>query len=131
MLAVKLILVHNHPSGNLTPSDADKDITEEMIQAARLLHKEVLDHIIISTDDFYSFAESGLFAELEKSERFVPPYLLKEKARKEGEKNKAINIAKNMLSGGMNIDNVIELTGLSKTEVKDLLKAIKSEVDKG
>ncbi len=101
-----------------------------MIQAARLLHKEILDHIIISTDDFYSFAESGLFEELEKSKKYVLPYLLEEKARREGLKDGKEEIAKKMLSGGMEIDNVIELTGLSKTEVEDLLKAINSKTDK-
>ncbi len=65
--AVQLILVHNHPGGTLKPSEADKDITDQLIQAGRILKVTVLDHLIITETDYYSFAESGLLVELEAS----------------------------------------------------------------
>ncbi|MCC6762126.1 MAG: DNA repair protein RadC [Chitinophagaceae bacterium] len=57
--ASHLILSHNHPSGNLRPSDADRKLTEKIKQAARLIDMEVIDHIIVSDQGYYSFADSG------------------------------------------------------------------------
>nr|WP_320118045.1 DNA repair protein RadC [uncultured Marinifilum sp.] len=58
--AVNLILCHNHPSGNLSPSSADKDITTKAIQAAKLMNIDILDHLIIGDNQYYSFADDGL-----------------------------------------------------------------------
>ncbi len=55
--ATSIVLGHNHPSGNLTPSTADKAITEKFFEAGRLLDIQVLDHIIISRHSYYSLAE--------------------------------------------------------------------------
>ncbi len=46
--ASRVILVHNHPSGSLTPSDADKDITDRLIQVGRILNIDLIDHLIIT-----------------------------------------------------------------------------------
>jgi DNA repair protein RadC len=59
-LATGLILAHNHPSGNLKPSEADKQITSKIRQAAKLLDIELLDHIILSSDGYYSFTDEGI-----------------------------------------------------------------------
>jgi DNA repair protein RadC len=59
-LASGLILAHNHPSGNLKPSEADKQITNKIRQAAKLLDIELLDHIIISSEGYYSFADDAI-----------------------------------------------------------------------
>lgn len=55
-----IILSHNHPSGNLQPSELDKEITERIKKISKILDIIVLDHLIISKDTFYSFAENGL-----------------------------------------------------------------------
>jgi DNA repair protein RadC len=55
-----LILSHNHPSGNLKPSSADITLTKKIKDAGKLLDIEVLDHLILSTEGFYSFAEEGM-----------------------------------------------------------------------
>ncbi len=57
--AVNLVLSHNHPSGNIRPSRSDELITQRIKQAAALLDIRVLDHIIISSEGYYSFAEEG------------------------------------------------------------------------
>lgn len=57
--ACSIIIAHNHPSGNTTPSSADIAITRTLTDAGRLLDIPVLDHIIITTDDFLSLKESG------------------------------------------------------------------------
>lgn len=54
-----LIIAHNHPSNDLTPSQADRDITRNIIAACMTLQITVLDHIIIGREGFYSMADSG------------------------------------------------------------------------
>jgi DNA repair protein RadC len=58
--AVSLILCHNHPSGNLRPSKADEELTWKIRQAAGLFDIKLLDHIIVSAEGHYSFADEGL-----------------------------------------------------------------------
>ncbi len=58
--AVSIILCHNHPSGSLRPSRADEELTTKIKEAARFLDIRVLDHIIVSEDGYYSFADEGL-----------------------------------------------------------------------
>jgi DNA repair protein RadC len=60
MGAVGLILCHNHPSGNLKPSEADKTMTKQLIKATSYHNINVLDHIIITKESHFSFAENGL-----------------------------------------------------------------------
>ncbi|WP_420385328.1 RadC family protein [Roseivirga sp.] len=58
-LASGVILVHNHPSGNLKPSQADIKLTKKLVDAGSLLEIPVLDHIIFADAGFYSFADEG------------------------------------------------------------------------
>lgn len=58
--AVSIILCHNHPSGSLRPSRADEQLTGKLKEAARLLDISVIDHIIVSENGYYSFADEGL-----------------------------------------------------------------------
>lgn len=57
--ASAIILSHNHPSGNLNPSTADMKLTEKLCNAGKFLDIDVLDHIIITKDGYYSFADEG------------------------------------------------------------------------
>lgn len=58
--AVSIILCHNHPSGNLKPSKADEQLTNKIKNAAAFLDIQVMDHIIVSEEGYYSFADEGL-----------------------------------------------------------------------
>jgi DNA repair protein RadC len=58
--AIKLILCHNHPSGNLRPSSADEFLTQKISRAAETMDMKVLDHIIVSNSGYFSFANEGL-----------------------------------------------------------------------
>ncbi|MBI2285147.1 MAG: JAB domain-containing protein [Bacteroidetes bacterium] len=60
MNANTLIISHNHPSGNLQPSEADKRLTQKIKEGAHLLDMQLLDHIIITAEGYYSFADEGL-----------------------------------------------------------------------
>lgn len=59
-LASAIILVHNHPSGNLKPSEADKDLTRRLASAGKLLEIPILDHLIFTDASYLSFADEGL-----------------------------------------------------------------------
>jgi len=59
-LASALILVHNHPSGNLVPSEADVQLTKKLKQAGKFMEVDVHDHIIVAHDKYYSFLDEGL-----------------------------------------------------------------------
>lgn len=58
--AVSLILCHNHPSGSLRPSRSDEDLTRKIKEAASYFDIKVLDHLIVSEDGYYSFADEGI-----------------------------------------------------------------------
>lgn len=57
--ATSIVLCHNHPSGNLTPSGADIQLTEKIIKGGNILDIKVLDHIIIAEEGYYSFADEN------------------------------------------------------------------------
>jgi DNA repair protein RadC len=58
--ATSLVLSHNHPSGALTPSRQDEELTQKIIGAAKYFDIKVLDHIIITEEEYYSFADEGI-----------------------------------------------------------------------
>jgi len=58
--AVNIILCHNHPSGSVKPSRQDEELTQKIKEAARYLDIKVVDHIIVSEDGYYSFADEGI-----------------------------------------------------------------------
>lgn len=58
--SVGIILAHNHPSGNLKPSHADEQLTSKIKEGAQLLDIQLLDHLIITADSYFSFADNGL-----------------------------------------------------------------------
>jgi len=58
--ATSLIVAHNHPSGNVEPSGSDKNMTDMIIDAGKLLSIQVLDHIIITNESHFSFADANM-----------------------------------------------------------------------
>lgn len=60
LLATSIIAVHNHPSGNLKPSQPDIDLTKKLRQAANLIDVSLLDHLIIGDKSYYSFTDNGM-----------------------------------------------------------------------
>ena len=59
-LSTSIILVHNHPSGNLQPSQSDKEITKNLKEACKMVQIALIDHLIITKENYYSFADEGL-----------------------------------------------------------------------
>ncbi|MEE9446435.1 MAG: DNA repair protein RadC [Arenicellales bacterium] len=60
-----VVLAHNHPSGSLMPSQADHQLTKQLVQALGMIDIQVLDHVIIADDDSYSFAQMGVLPRFE------------------------------------------------------------------
>lgn len=122
---VKLVLVHNHPSGSLEPSESDKVITDRLIQACRIMEIELSDHLIITENSYYSFASSGLLDQLRQSKRFVPAYEQKRQfeeamaaeIEKRGEKKRNKEIVLRMRSEGFDIETIMLATGLTKAQI--------------
>jgi DNA repair protein RadC len=59
-LASSIILIHNHPSGNIKPSESDKNITKKLVEISKLFDIPILDHIIFANDNYFSFADEGI-----------------------------------------------------------------------
>jgi len=58
--ATSIVICHNHPSGSLRPSRQDQEITDKLVQAAKYLDIQLLDHLIVSEEGYFSFADEGL-----------------------------------------------------------------------
>lgn len=61
-----IICIHNHPSGDVTPSAGDDDITRELVKAGVILQITVLDHIILGSEGYYSYADEGKIGDMEQ-----------------------------------------------------------------
>jgi len=58
--ATSIVIAHNHPSGNLEPSEADKSITKRLKEASKTIDLNLLDHLIITKEGYYSFSDNGI-----------------------------------------------------------------------
>ncbi|ALU24696.1 JAB domain-containing protein [Myroides odoratimimus] len=58
--ATAFLIIHNHPSGKLAPSDADRQITKKIKEASKILDITLLDHLIITAESYYSFVDEGI-----------------------------------------------------------------------
>ncbi|QHI39152.1 hypothetical protein IMCC3317_45530 [Kordia antarctica] len=128
-LAVRMILVHNHPSGNLKVSAADKDITDRLLKVGKMINIEVIDHLIVTESGFTSFKDKGIMEELRKSglyeiqdrESDQMKEMKIQYERKNAEKSKAIDIARKMKADGFDIKTIKKYTGLYIKDIKTLL----------
>lgn len=125
-LAVGMILVHNHPSGNLKPSDEDIDFTDKMYKVGQIIRIEVLDHLIITEKSYTSLADKGVFSTIKKSNRYkvidkdLDDYL---EMNREIEadlklKEEKLEIARKMRAKSIDADTIKEVTGLTKWEIR-------------
>ncbi len=87
--SVSAVMIHNHPSGEIKASEKDKDLTDRLFQVGRILNVPILDHLIITTKSYMSFADSGLLTEISKSVKWVPAYEIEERIRSEEKKIRA------------------------------------------
>jgi DNA repair protein RadC len=146
--AAQVIMVHNHPSGELVPSLSDKQITEKMAAIGAFVKVPVIDHLIISESGYYSFADSGLLKQImddthydltfqqidmvlarmnhtekklkaAQKEKEIKVAQAELKTEKEVKKSK-LDVAKKLLKRKLSVDEIMAITGLSKREVSGL-----------
>ncbi len=124
-LAMRMILVHNHPSGELKPSRADLDFTDRMIKSGRIINIEVLDHLVILEEGFTSFADegpmdelrdSGMYELVDREKALLLEQLKVDKARLEEKQA----LAKKLKKEGMDEDFIKKMTGLRKWDISPL-----------
>lgn len=125
-LSKKMILVHNHPSGGIEPSEKDKEFTNKLLKAGKIIEIDVIDHFIITEKEYFSFADAGLIKKFEidnllqlidqeKNEiKALKVEVEKEKAKKE----EALKIAKRLKSLDVDIKTIKESTGLDESELE-------------
>ena len=127
-MAVSVILVHNHPSGNLKPSKSDVDATDRMLKVGKLISINVLDHLIITEESYTSFKNEGIMDTLKKSGLFevverdkieIQEWKLKMEKDK-SEQKKAMEIAKKLKDSGMDEKTIKKMTGLRLGEIREL-----------
>jgi len=134
----KVFLAHNHPNvyDNLNMSIEDFELTQKLYYACLPFGIEIIDHIILADDTYYSFKENAYMAIIHaslmyKTYKELKPKLEEEKANAvkvgvaEGEKNKAIDMAKKLLKRNVDIDIILETTGFTIKEIKKIEKDMK------
>ncbi|MDN5204588.1 JAB domain-containing protein [Fulvivirgaceae bacterium BMA10] len=128
--AVKIILLHNHPSGDIQPSKDDIQVTDKMLAIGKFLNVPVIDHLIVSETNYYSFVDSGQLEHIIQNTTFDLSFAQIEKLKKEieatqkkvnqGKKDTAKEMAKKFKDAGVDIDTIVEASGLTKKQVERL-----------
>jgi DNA repair protein RadC len=125
-LALRLIMVHNHPSGELVPSRGDINFTDRILKVGEIINIEVLDHLIVTEKGYVSFADEGIMDDLRSSDTWrVTDGKDEEQIRKMKEdieklENNTRMIAKSLREDGMDISKISQMTGLKISEIKKL-----------
>jgi len=125
-LAVRLILVHNHPSGQLLPSTADKAFTDRILKVGEIINIDVLDHLVISETEYLSFADLGIMDKLRASDTWrviendqlhVKEWKQKMEAERIKHEN-SMSIAKKLKNKGMDEAEIKQVTGLKLGDIR-------------
>lgn len=122
--AIQMVLVHNHPSNEIKPSKEDINITDRLIQVGNIIGIKVVDHLIIGEKTYNSFNDTGELAKIEESTRYMPNYKQEAQIKRDVaevtlQKEKK-RIAKQLREKGFTVDQVVELTGISKEEAEKI-----------
>lgn len=131
-LATQAILVHNHPSGATELSKEDQELTDYLYKAGKFLKIEVIDHLVITETDYFSFDDNGLMDAIKSSGMWELVDRTKadltemkiNSAKNQGKKELAVEIATKMLANGTPVEEIRKLTGLTIREMNKLLKEI-------
>lgn len=111
-----MILIHNHPSGNLMPSAEDIDVTKQLYQVGHIHGIVVQDHIIITTKDFYSMRDEKLWQGIEEDIKYKPRYLVEYEAKLEEKRQ----MARELKASGVDVSIIARASGLTEKEIEKL-----------
>lgn len=115
-----IMLIHNHPSGSVVPSEADVDLTKRLVQVGHIVNVPVLDHIIITLKDYLSFRQQNMWDEIERDTKYKPQYQIEMEAMALGIKKGKEEMARGMKRQGIALEVIAELSGLSAEEIEKL-----------
>lgn len=124
-MAVSIILVHNHPSGDLKVSIDDKKLTDRLFKVGKVVKIEVLDHFIISESDYVSFKEKGIIDDIknngfyevvEQETEYMKSFKLKIEKEK-SDKEARLDIARRLKALNADTDYIKKATGLTKRDI--------------
>ena len=115
-----VILVYNNTRGILEPSEKDKDLTDHLMHAAELVYLQIIDHLIITKDGFYSFSMSGVLEELEHSKKYAVYFIEEAKLLKEGEEKGRTEMARAMKRDNKPLEEIQKYTQLSQKQIEKL-----------
>ena len=123
--ALKMVLVHNHPSGTTQVSEADKNFTDRMLKSGTMLNIDVIDHLVITEETYTSFSDTGLLYELKRSGNYIiiereKAELLELKRIEAAVDKERIEMARKLKKVGVDINAIQKATGLTKTEINKL-----------
>ena len=127
-MALKVVLIHNHPSGKLQPSEMDIDMTDRLLKSGALLGIEVVDHLIITEEGYLSLADDGILDMLAKNGRYELVEKEKEELREwkiktereRADKEARMAIGKKLKALGHDKDAIKQIIGLRITDIKKL-----------
>lgn len=132
-LATQAILIHNHPSGSTELSKEDRELTDYLYKSGKFLRIEVIDHLVITETEYYSFEDNGLMDEIKNSGMWelidttktdltkMKEEIAAQKAAQEEKKS----LAKKLLAlKTMSVEEIRKLTGLTIREMNKLLKEV-------
>jgi len=130
-MAVRMVLVHNHPAGNFEPSDVDIDFTDRLLKVGEMINIEIIDHLIITETKYYSFQTTGIMDKLRDSDTYRIPDLYSKKLesmkieadKKQAIKEERLTLAQRLIEKGRHtVAEITELTNLKKSQVEKLMK---------
>jgi hypothetical protein len=116
--AVKVVFVQNHPSGDLQPSTEDLDLTDRLIQVGRILNIEAIDHVIISTNTFFSYVDANIFEKWKESTKWVPQFELIKRIQEEEKKIREQEVRQVEVRG--ELQKLLELKKAEDRRLKEL-----------
>jgi len=124
--ARRVILIHNHPSGIMKPSENDLKATDRLLKAGEIVEVDIIDHLIISEKEYFSFSQAGIMEELRRNGAYK--IVDKERSELERERNfkdANIELAKKLIaSKSLPTEEIRKLTGLSIREMNKVLKEV-------
>lgn len=123
-LAVNIILVHNHPSGNLKLSQADIDLTDRMFKTGQLMNIQIIDHLVITEKSYTSMADEGIVEKIKSSGLFEivdrQKHSFNSWKQEMIQKEKAVDIAQKLKKDNINADLIKKYTGLTKWDIRKI-----------
>lgn len=122
--AVKIVLAHNHPSGELVASTADKDLTEKLVAIGKFINVPVIDHLIVTEKSYFSFADEGLLDSIAKASTYDLDFTNIVKLKQDIKRSRIDakqEMAIALIEKGIDIDIIKAASGLTQKQLDEVI----------